>query len=183
MGSSLCLLESNLASTWRPRTFQSRPRVPKSRPRQAKSCPRADQDAQERPGHAEDSPRRPKTAQEPAKSRPRCLGAAQDLPRTCSGSAQDLPEPLETPRITCDLKRNPSFITQSFRTSCQATKRPKSKTSGGGTPPKGVFNPPPNRGRRAEPVDPGLLVLPSPISLDQVPDSKVLGACLLSSPS
>ena len=128
---------SNLA----PRALQSRPRATKSRPRQAKSSPRADQDAQEQPktrqGLAQEPP---ETAQEPAKSRPRCPGTAQDLPRTCSGSAQDLPEPLETPRITCDLKRTPSFITQSFRTSFQATKRPKSKTSDGGTPPKGVFN-------------------------------------------
>ena len=139
--STLCLLASILAPTWRPRSLRSRARVPKSRPRQAKSCPRADQDAQEQPktrqGLAQEPP---KTAQEPAKRRPRCPGAAQDLPRTCSGSAQDVPEPLETPRITCVLKITPSFITQSFRASFQATKRPKSKTSGGGTHPKGVFN-------------------------------------------
>ena len=84
-----------------------------------------------------------------------CPGRAQDSSKTC-------PDPPQNPRITHDLKRTPNFTTQSFRTSFHATKRPTSKTSGGGTPPKGVFNPPPNSGRRVGPQSPGLLVLPSP---------------------
>ena len=136
-------LGSNLAAKIAPELPKSAQEPPKSRPRTAKSRPRQPKSAQDGPGAAQELP---KTAQEPPKSRPRCPGAAQDLPRTCSGAAQDLPEPLETQRITCDLKRNPSFTTQSFRTSSKATKRPKSKTSGGGTPPKGVFNPPDHLG-------------------------------------
>ena len=117
LGSSLCVLGSNLAPTWRPRSLQSRPRA-------HKSCPREPKIVQEPP----------KTAQEPPKSRPRCPGAAQDLTRAPPRSCQ---EPGPNPRITHDLKRTPNFTTQSFRTSVHATKRLKSKTSGGGTPPRG----------------------------------------------
>ena len=117
-----------------PKTAQDSPRASQERPRRPRSSPRA---AQESPRAAQDSPR---ASQKPTKMPKSSSGPAQDVPRTCSGAAQDLPEPLETQRITCDLTRNPSFTTQFFRTSFQATKRPKSKTSGGGTPPKRVFN-------------------------------------------
>ena len=148
LGSTLCLLRPYLAPTWRPRSLQSRPRAHKSCPREpkivqeppktAQDSPRASQDG---PGAAREPPKRveelPKTAQEPPKSRPRCPGAAQDLTRAPPRSCQ---EPGPKPRNTYDLKRTPNFTTQSFRTLFQTTKRPTSKTSGGGTPPKGVFN-------------------------------------------
>ena len=120
-----------------PRAAQESPKNGQEPPKTAQECPRQPRSS---PGAAQDSPR---ASQKPTKMPKSSSGPAQDVPRTCSGAAQDLPEPLETQRITCDLTRNPSFTTQFFRTSFQATKRPKSKTSGGGTPPKGVFNPPP----------------------------------------
>ena len=124
-------LGSNLAAKIAPELPKSAQEPPKSRPRTAKSRPRQPRSS---PGAAQDSPR---ASQKPTKMPKSSSGPAQDVPRTCSGAAQDLPEPLETQRITCDLTRNPSFTTQFFRTSFQATKRPKSKTSGGGTPPQG----------------------------------------------
>ena len=139
------LLGPILAPTWRPRAIQSHPR----RPRDLQERPRA---AQEHHRGAQDSPR---ASQKPTKMARSCPGRAQDSSKTC-------PDPPQNPRITHDLKRTPNFTPQSFRTSFHATKRPTSKTSGGGTPPKGGFNPPPNSGRRVEWGSPGLLVLPSP---------------------
>ena len=143
----MCLLASILAPTWRPRAIQSRPRAAQERPRAAqerpraaqeppKSFPRAPKTAQERPRAAQDSPRASQKLTKMARS---CPGRAQDSSKTC-------PDPPQNQRITHDLKRTPNFTPQSFRTSFHATKRPTSKTSGGGTPPKGVFNPPDHLG-------------------------------------
>jgi len=63
-----------------------------------------------------------------------------DLPR--ESESFPIPRTILYPR----LGKKPNIKTQTFRTSFQATKRPKSKTSGGGTPPKGVFNPPDHLG-------------------------------------
>ena len=154
----MCILRPYLAPTWRPRSLQSRPRAHKSCPREPKIAQEQPKIAQKPPKSAQDGPgaaqEPPKRAQEPTKtakvspkSRPSCPGAAQGLTREPPRSCQ---EPGPKPRITHDLKRTPNFTTQSFKISFQTTKRPKSKTSGGGTPPKGVFNthPPPNLGRR-----------------------------------
>ena len=132
---------AGLYGSWRPswlqlgaqersRAAQERPRAAQDRPRTAKSRPRQPKSAQDGPGAAQEMP---KTVQEPPKRRPRCSGAAQDSSKTC-------PDPPQNQRITHDLKRTPNFTPQSFRTSFHATKRPTSKTSGGGTPPKGGFN-------------------------------------------
>ena len=102
----------------------------------SKSFPRAPKTAQERPRAAQDSPR---ASQKLTKMAMSCPGRAQDSSKTC-------PDPPQNQRITHDLKRTPNYTPQSFRTSFHATKRPTSKTSGGGTHPKGVFNPPDHLG-------------------------------------
>ena len=153
----MCLLAPNLAPTWRPRSLQSRPRVAQETSKSAQEPPKTDQ---EPPRTAQEPP---KTAQEPPKSRPRCPGAAQDLTRSRPGPPRSALDPTPYPRLE---KKPPNFTTQSFRTSFRTTKRPKTKTSGGGTPPKGVFNPPPLCGRRARLGIRGLLELSRHISSD-----------------
>ena len=122
--------------TWLRLGAQERSRAAQEHPRAAQERPRG---AQERPTAAQDSTRQ-------AKSIPRAPKTAQEQPRTHPGVAQDLPDPLQIPRFTHDLKSTPNFTTQALRTSFQTTKRPASKTSGGGAHPKGIFNPPDHLG-------------------------------------
>ena len=104
MGSTLRLLGSILAPTWRPRSLQRCPRVPKSRPRVA----------QERPRAAQDSPRVPKTAQEQPRSRPRQPKSlpradqdSQEQPRTCLGHARTARDPTHYVRLGKKLSTSP----------------------------------------------------------------------------
>ena len=146
LGSMLRLLGSILAPTWRPRALQSCPRAPKRPPRAPKSRPRQPKIAQEPPKSRQ---RRPRSSPRAAQESPR---AAQDSPRA---SQKPTKMPRSSPRLdqsTAEilpgtwpetthyprLEKTPNFTTHFFRTSFQSTKRPKSKTSGGGTPHQGA---------------------------------------------
>ena len=147
-----------LGAQERSRAAQERPRDLQERPRAAQERPRA---AQERPRAAQDRPRQPKSLPRQPKSLPRADQDAQEQPRTCPGAAEDLPDPLQTPRLTHDFsilaencrdsaknlarihalpttsKKRPTSPRNPSELLFQSTKRPKSKTSGGGTPPQG----------------------------------------------
>ena len=123
MGSTLCLLASILAPTWRPRTLKSRPRVPKSRPRQAKSCPRADQDAQEQPrtrrGLAQEAQDSPRACQEPTKMPRSSPGPAQELPRTWLRPPRTARDPTHYLRLEKNSQLHHAIL-QNFFTSHKA---------------------------------------------------------------
>ena len=156
-----------------PRDLQERPRAAQERPRFAQEPPMTAQEppksAQDGPGAAQEPPKR---AQEPPKSRPRCPGAAQDLTRAPPRSCQ---EPGPKPRITHDLKKLPT----SPRTSLELLSSPQSgrnqKRAAAVLPTRGLQS-------AAQPGTACWITIPrsscpsKPISLDQVPDSKVLGA-------
>ena len=149
LGSTLCLLRPYLAPTWRPRSLQSRPRAHKSCPREPKIVQEPPKTAQDSPRASQERPRRPRSSPRAAQESPR---AAQDSPRA---SQKPTKMPRSSPRLdqsTAEilpgtwpetthyprLEKTPNFTTHFFRTSFQSTKRPKSKTSGGGTPHQGA---------------------------------------------
>ena len=114
----------------------------------------------------------PKAAQQPPKSRTRCLGAAQDEPRGRPGAPRSATDSTPYPGLEKNSQLHPALLPNFLPCHKAANfKNERRRYS-----PQGGLQSAAQRGRRAERFDPGLLVLPSPISLDQVPDSKVLGA-------
>jgi hypothetical protein len=176
----LCLLASILAPTWRPRAIQSRPRAAQERPRAAQERPRA---AQELPKSAKDGPGAPKSRPRQPKSFPEADQDGQELPRTRPGLVQDLPrsatEPTHYPRLEKNSQLHPAIL-QNFLPCHKAAnfKNERRRYS-----PQGGLQSAAQLGTACWIGIPRSSCPSKPISLDQVLDAKVLGACLLSSPS
>ena len=159
-------LGSNLASNIAPRAALERPRAVQDSPRAAQECPR-----------------QPRTAQEPPKSFPKADQDGQELPRTRPGLVQDLPrsapEPTHYPRLAKNSQLHPAIL-QNFLPCHKAAnfKNKRRRYS-----PQGGLQSAAQLGTACWTEIPRSSCPSKPISLDQAPDAKVLGDCLLSSPS
>ena len=168
----MCLLASILAPTWRPRAIQSRPRAAQERPRAAQERPRA---AQELPKSTKDGPGAPKSRPRQPKSFPEADQDGQELPRTRPGLVQDLPrsapEPTHYPRLEKNSQLHPAIL-QNFLPCHKAAnfKNERRRYS-----PQGGLQSAAQLGTACWTGTSRSSCPSKSISLDQVPDSKVLG--------